>query len=94
MIENVVTLFSLKLNWISCFLVAFLQQALVGESSGEEQLFSSESGSSRDGVEFGSELDSCLRKLKVAILLPSLQKSIPERATFTEPFIALIESLL
>ncbi|CAL8990468.1 unnamed protein product [Prunus brigantina] len=41
-----------------------LLQALVGEGSGEEQLFSSESGSSRDGVEFGSELDSCLRKLK------------------------------
>ncbi|ONI27192.1 hypothetical protein PRUPE_1G073600 [Prunus persica] len=41
-----------------------LLQALVGEGSGEEQLFSSESGSSRDGVEFGSELDSCLQKLK------------------------------
>ena len=68
MIENVVA-FSLKFNWISCFLVAFLQQALVGEGSGEEQLFSSESGSSRDGVEFGSELDSCLQKLKVVIFL-------------------------
>ncbi|XP_021815970.1 uncharacterized protein LOC110758419 [Prunus avium] len=41
-----------------------LLQALVGEGLGEEQLFSSESGSSRDGIEFGSELDSCLRKLK------------------------------
>ncbi|VVA22245.1 PREDICTED: CLEC16A [Prunus dulcis] len=41
-----------------------LLQALVGEGSGEEQLFSSESGSSRDGVEFGSELDTCLQKLK------------------------------
>ncbi|XP_050372178.1 protein TRANSPARENT TESTA 9 [Argentina anserina] len=41
-----------------------LLQALVGESSGEEQLFSSESGSSRNGIEFGSELDGCLQKLK------------------------------
>ncbi|ONI27194.1 hypothetical protein PRUPE_1G073600 [Prunus persica] len=49
-----------------------LLQALVGEGSGEEQLFSSESGSSRDGVEFGSELDSCLQKLKVLDALVSL----------------------
>ncbi|XP_061990548.1 protein TRANSPARENT TESTA 9 isoform X2 [Rosa rugosa] len=41
-----------------------LLQALVGESSGEEQLFSSESGSLRNGIEFGSELDGCLQKLK------------------------------
>jgi protein CLEC16A len=45
-----------------------LQQALVGESSGEEQLFSSESGSMRNGIEFGSELDGCLQKLKVVML--------------------------
>ncbi|KAM5553667.1 hypothetical protein ABKV19_025751 [Rosa sericea] len=41
-----------------------LLQALVGESSGEEQLFSSESGSLRNGIEFGSELDGCLQKFK------------------------------
>ncbi|XP_004296503.1 PREDICTED: uncharacterized protein LOC101298213 [Fragaria vesca subsp. vesca] len=41
-----------------------LLQALVGESSGEEQLFSSESGSLRNGIEFGSELDGCIQKLK------------------------------
>ncbi|KAJ4709215.1 Protein CLEC16A like [Melia azedarach] len=39
-----------------------LLQALVGESSGEEQLFSSESSSVRDAS--GSELDSYLQKLK------------------------------
>ncbi|XWS71012.1 hypothetical protein CRYUN_Cryun03dG0100400 [Craigia yunnanensis] len=39
-----------------------LLQALVGEGSGEEQLFSSESGSLRDGV--SSELDGYLQKLK------------------------------
>ncbi|KAM1499923.1 hypothetical protein ACFX15_022081 [Malus domestica] len=41
-----------------------LLQALVGEVSGEEQLFSSESSSSKDGTECGSELDSCLQNLK------------------------------
>ncbi|XP_048447926.1 protein TRANSPARENT TESTA 9 isoform X2 [Pyrus x bretschneideri] len=41
-----------------------LLQALVGEVSGEEQLFSSERSSSKDGTECGSELDSCLQKLK------------------------------
>ncbi|XWS73298.1 hypothetical protein CRYUN_Cryun02cG0116300 [Craigia yunnanensis] len=39
-----------------------LLQALVGEGSGEEQLFSSESGFLRDGV--SSELDGYLQKLK------------------------------
>ncbi|XVF19047.1 hypothetical protein REPUB_Repub11eG0076800 [Reevesia pubescens] len=39
-----------------------LLQALVGEGSGEEQLFSSESGSLRDGT--SSELDRYLQKLK------------------------------
>ncbi|XP_048423754.1 protein TRANSPARENT TESTA 9-like isoform X1 [Pyrus x bretschneideri] len=41
-----------------------LLQALVGEVSGEEQLFSSEDSSSKDGIECGSELDSSLQKLK------------------------------
>lgn len=40
-----------------------LQQALVGEDSGEEQLFSSESSGVKDGV--SSELDIYLQKLKV-----------------------------
>ncbi|TYJ02600.1 hypothetical protein E1A91_A13G240600v1 [Gossypium mustelinum] len=39
-----------------------LLQALVGEGSGEEQLFSFESGSARDS--FSSELDGYLKKLK------------------------------
>ncbi|KAL5549471.1 hypothetical protein UlMin_004702 [Ulmus minor] len=39
-----------------------LLQALVGESPGEEQLFSPESSSMRDGI--GSELDGYLQKLK------------------------------
>ncbi|GMJ15608.1 green fluorescent seed 9, TRANSPARENT TESTA 9 [Hibiscus trionum] len=39
-----------------------LLQALVGEGSGEEQLFSFESGSPRDGV--STELDGYLKKLK------------------------------
>ncbi|XP_018433220.2 protein TRANSPARENT TESTA 9 isoform X1 [Raphanus sativus] len=39
-----------------------LLQALVGEDSGEEQLFSPKNGSMRDGL--SSELDLCLRKLK------------------------------
>ncbi|XVF47599.1 hypothetical protein PTKIN_Ptkin03bG0123000 [Pterospermum kingtungense] len=39
-----------------------LLQALVGEGSGEEQLFSSEGGSLRDGI--SSELDGYLQKLK------------------------------
>ncbi|XP_021275789.1 uncharacterized protein LOC110410438 isoform X2 [Herrania umbratica] len=39
-----------------------LLQALVGEGSGEEQLFSFESGSIRDGV--ASEIDGYLQKLK------------------------------
>lgn len=39
-----------------------LLQALVGEGSGEEQLFSSESSSMKDGI--ASELDSYLQKLK------------------------------
>ncbi|GMI84218.1 green fluorescent seed 9, TRANSPARENT TESTA 9 [Hibiscus trionum] len=39
-----------------------LLQALVGEGSGEEQLFSFESGSLRDGV--STELDGYLKKLK------------------------------
>ncbi|KAE9464236.1 hypothetical protein C3L33_03866, partial [Rhododendron williamsianum] len=40
-----------------------LLQALVGEGSGEEQLFSSESSSMKDGV--SNELDCYLQKLKV-----------------------------
>ncbi|XVE71913.1 hypothetical protein DITRI_Ditri10aG0189300 [Diplodiscus trichospermus] len=39
-----------------------LLQALVGEGSGEEQLFSSESGSLKDG--FSTEIDGYLQKLK------------------------------
>ncbi|KAB2600042.1 hypothetical protein D8674_010313 [Pyrus ussuriensis x Pyrus communis] len=49
-----------------------LLQALVGEVSGEEQLFSSEGSSSKDGIECGSELDSSLQKLKVLDALVSL----------------------
>lgn len=47
-------------------LLLYLQQALVGEESGEEQLFSSESS----GVKYGirSELDIYLKKLKVLLL--------------------------
>lgn len=45
------------------FCVKFGQQALVGEDSGEEQLFSSEGGCLRDGI--SSELDSYLQNLKV-----------------------------
>ncbi|KHF99193.1 Protein CLEC16A [Gossypium arboreum] len=44
-----------------------LLQALVGEGSGEEQLFSFESGSARDS--FSSELDGYLKKLKIQCLL-------------------------
>ncbi|RDX92605.1 Protein CLEC16A-like protein, partial [Mucuna pruriens] len=40
----------------------FLQQALVGEASGEEQLFSSENSLTRDGS--GCELDVYLEKIK------------------------------
>ncbi|KAL1188600.1 Protein TRANSPARENT TESTA 9 [Cardamine amara subsp. amara] len=39
-----------------------LLQSLVGEDSGEEQLFSPQNGSMRDG--FSSELDWCLRRLE------------------------------
>ncbi|CAG7902170.1 unnamed protein product [Brassica rapa] len=39
-----------------------LLQSLVGEDSGEEQLFSPQNGSMRDGL--SSELDWCLRKLE------------------------------
>ncbi|XP_052182421.1 protein TRANSPARENT TESTA 9 isoform X2 [Diospyros lotus] len=45
-----------------------LLQALVGEGSGEEQLFSSESNSGKDGIT--SELDSYLRRLKDQYGLP------------------------
>ncbi|KAA3485979.1 Protein CLEC16A [Gossypium australe] len=44
-----------------------LLQALVGEGSGEEQLFSFESGSARDSI--SSELDGYLKKLKIQCLL-------------------------
>ncbi|MBA0633209.1 hypothetical protein Godav_001833 [Gossypium davidsonii] len=44
-----------------------LLQALVGEGSGEEQLFSFESGSARDSI--SSELDGYLKKLKVLFSL-------------------------
>ncbi|KAG5559714.1 hypothetical protein RHGRI_009283 [Rhododendron griersonianum] len=47
-----------------------LLQALVGEGSGEEQLFSSESSSMKDGV--SNELDCYLQKLKVLDALVSL----------------------
>ncbi|KAI8565881.1 hypothetical protein RHMOL_Rhmol03G0295500 [Rhododendron molle] len=46
------------------------KQALVGEGSGEEQLFSSESSSMKDGV--SNELDCYLQKLKVLDALVSL----------------------
>uniref|UniRef100_M4D6R4 FPL domain-containing protein n=1 Tax=Brassica campestris TaxID=3711 RepID=M4D6R4_BRACM len=47
-----------------------LLQSLVGEDSGEEQLFSPQNGSMRDGL--SSELDWCLRKLEVVDALVSL----------------------
>lgn len=42
-----------------------LQQALVGEGSGEEQLFSSESNVAKDGI--GDEVYNQLQKLKVLV---------------------------
>jgi len=45
----------------------FVQQALVGEASGEEQLFSSESSLPRDGIACG--LDVYLNKIKVCNFL-------------------------
>jgi hypothetical protein len=47
-----------------CMLV---QQALVGSASGEEQLFSSESSLTRDGI--ACELDVYLEKIKVCNFL-------------------------
>lgn len=67
--ENVTVLISVQFN---AFRVLFLQQALVGEVSGEEQLFSSEGSSSKDGIDCGSELDSSLQKLKVVMVSLSL----------------------
>jgi len=50
-------------NWCCIF----LQQALVGEASGEEQLFSSENSSTRDSI--SCELNTYLEKIKVCSLL-------------------------
>lgn len=50
------------------YLLYFVQQALVGEGSGEEQLFSSASTSIRDSI--GSELDGYQQKLKVVMPCP------------------------
>lgn len=58
------------LNAILCFICCILQQALVGEGLGEEQLFSSGTSSFRDGI--GSELDGYQQKLKVPFLSLSL----------------------
>jgi protein CLEC16A len=46
-----------------------VQQALVGSASGEEQLFSSESSLTRDGI--ACELDVYLEKIKVCNFLCS-----------------------
>lgn len=53
----------LSVEWLkyNAFFIVWLQQALVGEGSGEEQLFSSESSSMKDGV--SNELDCYLQKL-------------------------------
>lgn len=48
----------------------FVQQALVGEASGEEQLFSSKSSLTKDGI--GSELDIYLEITKVCSSFCSL----------------------
>lgn len=47
------------------FFLYKLQQALVGEGSGEEQLFSSESDVAKDGI--GDEVYNQLQKLKVLV---------------------------
>lgn len=45
--------------------MVWLQQALVGESSGEEQLFSSENNTTKDSI--STELDRYLQRLKVRL---------------------------
>ncbi|GLT97385.1 hypothetical protein SLE2022_149520 [Rubroshorea leprosula] len=57
-----------------------LLQALVGEGSGEEQLFSSESGSTKDSI--SSELDCYLQKLKEQY---GVLCSFPEGGTIPSP---------
>ncbi|KAF7806685.1 protein TRANSPARENT TESTA 9-like [Senna tora] len=56
-----------------------LLQALVGEASGEEQLFSSESSLMKDGI--GGELDVYLEKIKehYGVLFPSSEVGITPR---------------
>jgi hypothetical protein len=68
-------------------LILFLQQALVGEGSGEEQLFSSEGSSIRDGI--GCELDNYLQKLKVMMQFLSLSPT-----TLQSPFATLVNVYL
>ncbi|XP_068326196.1 protein TRANSPARENT TESTA 9-like isoform X3 [Pyrus communis] len=74
-----------------------LLQALVGEVSGEEQLFSSESSSSKDGTECGSELDSCLQKLKeqFGLLCSSLEvRASPQVHRFQDSYKNCTSALL
>lgn len=55
------------LDSVNASFVVCLQQALVGEDSAEEQLFSSEGTRVKDGL--NSELDIYMQKLKVHKLL-------------------------
>jgi len=77
-------------NWCCIF----LQQALVGEASGEEQLFSSENSSMRDSI--GCELNTYLEKIKVGSFLflsvscCPLMDSFLKQAFYTFLFSSLI----
>ena len=69
-------------------LLLYFQEALVGEGPSEEQLFSLESNSMREGI--GGELDRYLQKLKVVINFNSPFHTISYRTTIIPVSLSLL----